>query len=114
MAITRYAIRISVMAKQGNNTQIEENTLRAMIEIYCNGNHDTIPDKLCDNCTKLLDYAITRLKHCTLLPNKPPCSKCPIHCYKPKMREQVKQVMRYAGPKTLKKHPILATIHLIK
>ena len=38
--------------------------------------------------------------------------KCPVHCYEAAMRERVRQVMRYAGPRMLLRHPILALLHL--
>ena len=39
------------------------------------------------------------------------CAKCPIHCYQPEVREKVKAVMRYAGPRMIWRHPILALRH---
>lgn len=44
---------------------------------------------------------------------KPTCNKCPIHCYKPEPKEQMRLVMRYSGPRMLLKHPILAVRHLL-
>ena len=38
--------------------------------------------------------------------------KCPTHCYKPEMRERVRAVMRYSGPRMLREHPVLAIAHL--
>jgi hypothetical protein len=69
---------------------------------------------LCGDCAELLGYANERLAKCPFGPEKGPCSKCRIHCYKPEMRERVREVMRYAGPKMLTKHPILAVGHLLK
>ena len=43
--------------------------------------------------------------------DKPTCANCPIHCYKPVRKEQVKRIMRYAGPRMLLRHPILAITH---
>ena len=84
-----------------------------MISLYCQGNHNTQND-LCEDCAQLLQYATIRLEKCPFAENKGPCSKCTVHCYKPEMREKVRTVMRYAGPRMLKKHPILAVKHLIK
>jgi hypothetical protein len=36
-----------------------------------------------------------------------------IHCYKPAMREKIKNVMRYSGPRVTFRHPILALFHVI-
>lgn len=69
------------------------------------------------NCTitrdQLLDYIQLRRDKCPHGDNKPFCNVCPIHCYKPDMREQVRAVMRYAGPRLLFTNPILAIQHLI-
>jgi len=37
-----------------------------------------------------------------------------VHCYKPERRKQIQQVMRYAGPRMLRSHPLLAIRHLLK
>ena len=42
---------------------------------------------------------------------KPTCANCPVHCYQRVRREQVKVVMRYAGPRMLWQHPILSLVH---
>ena len=69
---------------------------------------------MCPICRDLLDYADERLNKCPFGENKGACSACKIHCYKPDMRKQVTEVMRYSGPKMLKKHPLLAIDHLLK
>jgi hypothetical protein len=53
------------------------------------------------------------LLRCPFHPDKPPCSKCPVHCYNPALRERIREVMRYAGPRMLGKHPVMAVRHLI-
>lgn len=82
-----------------------------MTGIYCRDNHHT-PDGLCDDCRTLLDYALKRLDKCKFQENKPVCGRCPVHCYKPDMREKVRQVMRYAGPRMIWQHPVLTLCHL--
>ena len=93
------------------NISQERATVRAMIRIYCRYNHQA--DPLCKNCTELWDYADERLTKCPFGLEKPTCQNCPIHCYKPEMRQQVKEVMRYAGPRMIWHHPIMAIRHLI-
>ncbi len=90
----------------------EFKTVSAMVEIYCKGHHDTKGD-LCTECLELLSYAEVRLDRCPYGEDKPTCNKCPIHCYKPEPKEQMRLVMRYSGPRMLAKHPILAVRHLI-
>ena len=33
-------------------------------------------------------------------------------CYKPEMREQIRTVMRWSGPRMLFVHPVLAVLHM--
>ncbi|EHC60813.1 hypothetical protein LTSEJOH_4128, partial [Salmonella enterica subsp. enterica serovar Johannesburg str. S5-703] len=35
------------------------------------------------------------------------------HCYQPAKREEMKQIMRWAGPRMLWRHPVLTVRHLI-
>lgn len=90
----------------------EKKTLRAMITLYCRDLHKT-GEGLCPECAVLQDYAFARLDSCPFGPEKPKCSKCPIHCYKPTMRTAIRNVMRVAGPRMLFRHPILAIGHAI-
>lgn len=88
-------------------------TIEAMIGIYCHDHHETGADTLCPDCQELLDYARVRLDKCPFGEEKPTCSRCTIHCYKPDMRERITLVMRYAGPRMMHKHPILAMHHAL-
>jgi predicted amidophosphoribosyltransferase len=86
-----------------------------MVQIYCRGNHLRVRGgELCEDCQALLDYAMARLDRCPNVMKKPPCSKCTVHCYKPSRREQIKAVMRYAGPRMLWRHPIMALRHWLQ
>jgi len=82
-----------------------------MIAIYCRDHHQA--DGLCEACAALEAYASERIDRCVYGPEKPTCFNCPIHCYKRDRREAVREVMRYAGPRMLKRHPILALMHII-
>lgn len=81
-----------------------------MIAIYCRAHHGTEP--LCSDCRELAEYAERRIDACPYGAAKPTCVNCPTHCYKPSMREKIRSVMRYAGPRMLLRHPILAVLHL--
>ena len=89
----------------------ERKTVRAMIEMYCADHHGA--GGMCQECAELADYADRRLDLCPYGPDKPTCTNCPIHCYRPEPRERMREVMRYAGPRMLAKHPYLAVMHLI-
>ncbi|MBN2297221.1 MAG: nitrous oxide-stimulated promoter family protein [Deltaproteobacteria bacterium] len=94
------------------NMKRELRTLKAMIEIYCHDHH-RIRSGLCPECTTLLEYARSRLEKCPFRDDKPVCSKCPVHCYRPDMRGRIRSVMSYAGRRMLFRHPVLALVHLI-
>ena len=91
----------------------EEKTIRAMIAIYCEDCHQT-RGELCPDCIALFEYAQARLNKCPWGEDKPVCAKCTIHCYRPAMREEIRKVMRHAGPKMLLRHPVLALDHLLR
>ena len=42
------------------------------------------------------------------------CSNCKVHCYRPEMRQKIREVMRFAGPRMLFVHPVAAVRHLIE
>ena len=90
----------------------EQKTIETMIGIYCRGKHER-KGELCSDCRQLLDYARTRLEKCPFQENKSTCAKCTVHCYKPEMREKIRVVMRYSGPRMLLRHPVLAVMHLV-
>lgn len=89
----------------------ERKTIEVMVALYCHSYHRN--DKLCSDCRELLDYALEHLEKCPFQEHKTTCVKCPVHCYKPVMRERVRAVMRYAGPRMSYRHPILALFHFI-
>jgi hypothetical protein len=87
----------------------EWRTMTAMVRIYCRGCHGCANP--CPECRQLLDYAALRLERCRFGPEKPTCANCPVHCYQRARRDQVKAVMRYAGPRMLWRHPLLSLRH---
>ncbi len=93
----------------------EHDTLSKMLVIYCRAHcgQDAHPARLCPDCQALLDYAAQKLDRCPYGETKPTCAKCPIHCYKPEPRAQVRAAMRFAGPRMLLRHPLAAIRHLI-
>ena len=88
----------------------EKVTVEAMIRLYCKACHKT--DTLCGECSQLLEYAHKRLSVCQFREKKPVCGKCKVHCYEPAMRERIRQVMRFSGPRMIFRHPLLALFHL--
>lgn len=89
----------------------ERLTMARMVGIYCAAHHDGTHDDLCNECGKFLDYAEVRLDKCPYGNDKPTCANCPIHCYKPEQRARAREIMRYAGPRMLIRHPLLTIAH---
>lgn len=93
-----------------NRLDREYQTVSAMIHLYCRARHGRQVE-LCQECQGLLDYARVRLDRCRFGIEKPTCARCPVHCYKPDRREQIRIVMRAAGPHMVWRHPILSLRH---
>ena len=91
----------------------EQLLVSEMIALYCRRQHSTPKGSLCPECQELRDYALARIDHCPFMETKTFCSACKVHCYKPAMREQIRTVMRWAGPRMLPVHPILSIRHVI-
>ena len=100
----------------------ERKTVEAMLDLYCVGHHgrshhgrsqhETVGG-LCEDCEALRDYARQRLQKCPYQEGKTTCARCPIHCYRPQMRARIRTVMRYAGPRMLYRHPVMALQHVV-
>lgn len=92
--------------------QREKETVALMISIYCRKKHGQ--KALCPECQSLLDYAWLRSDKCPFMETKTFCSNCRVHCYKPQMREEIRKVMRFSGPRMMFHHPVLALRHVIE
>jgi hypothetical protein len=90
----------------------ERQTIAAMIGMRCKALHGPVSG-LCDECRGLLRYAEGRIDRCSFGDGKPVCNRCPVHCYSPPMREGVRAVMRFSGPRMMLSHPVLAALHLV-
>lgn len=93
-----------------------QKTVARMIRLYCRAHHQgqAGSDGLCPDCRALLDYANDRLEHCLFGDGKPVCARCRIHCYRPEQREQIRRVMRYAGPRMILVYPLDGIRHLLQ
>ncbi len=98
------------MASSGKRIARESVTVARMVRLFCRHHHGKA---LCAGCAELIAYAEERLRHCPFQEGKTTCARCPVHCYRPEMRERIRQVMRYSGPRMLYRHPYLAVRHLI-
>ena len=78
-----------------------------MIDIYDKGNSGKL------DAQQLKDYCAKRIEKCPRMAEKTFCSACPIHCYRNKEREQIKDVMKYSGPRMVFSHPVLVMKHAL-
>lgn len=106
------------MNKNKNKVEIkrerEKQTVSLMILLYCEKKHGTKKKTLCAECEALRSYAMLRSDKCPFMETKTFCSNCRVHCYKPEMRENIKEVMRFSGPRMIFHHPIMAVRHVIE
>ncbi len=93
--------------------QREAKTAELMIGLYCQHHHNQQTDSLCPGCCELLEFSNRRLAYCPFGEDKPTCAKCQVHCYKSQMRQPMRQVMRWAGPRMIWHHPWLTLRHLL-
>lgn len=91
----------------------EKKIVSEMIALYCRKKHGT-KDSLCPDCAALSEYALMRSDKCPFMETKTFCSNCRVHCYKPDMREKIREVMRFSGPRMLTVHPVMAVRHVIE
>ena len=92
--------------------QREKETVSLMIALYCRKHHGS--KKLCPDCAALDAYARLRSDKCPFMETKTFCSNCRVHCYKADMREKIRAVMRFSGPRMLLYHPVMAVRHGIE
>lgn len=123
----RFATRMST-AEVASDTRL----LGDFAAIYCRGKHAAAekvqlvsdgaelgvygkrPPVVCEECAELLRYAEKRRAYCPKDP-KPFCSYCDTHCYSPEMRERMRDVMRYAGPRSMfSGHAMAGIRHLLE
>lgn len=96
--------------------QKEQRVVEEMIRLYCRKKHskeESQEGQMCPDCQELLDYAKQRSQKCPFMKEKTFCANCKVHCYKPEMREKIRQVMRFSGPRMMLYHPVLAIWHLV-
>ena len=100
------------MTKIETKRQREKEMVSQMIRIYCKKKHHT-KGGLCAECSELAAYAGQRSDKCPFMETKTFCSNCRVHCYKPVMRERIREVMRFSGPRMIFYHPAAAIRHVI-
>lgn len=93
--------------------QREKQMVSQMITLYCRRTHHT-REALCPDCAALNQYACARSDRCPFMETKTFCSNCRVHCYKPDMREKIRIVMRFSGPRMIFYRPVVAIRHVVE
>lgn len=89
----------------------EKQNVEFMVKLYCKKKHKC-KKQLCADCQALLDYSKLRTSKCPHMQTKTFCAFCKTPCYKPDMKQKMREVMRFSGPRTIFYHPISAIKHL--
>lgn len=90
----------------------EKAMVSQMIALYCKKKHGGTG--LCPECAALDAYARQRSDKCPFMETKTFCSNCKVHCYKTDMREKIREVMRFSGPRMICRHPAAAIRHVME
>lgn len=101
------------MNKVQRKREREKRMVGEMIALYCRKQHGTGRAKLCEACTELNKYARQRIEKCPFMESKSFCSNCKVPCYRPEMREKIRAVMRFSGPRMIFHHPVAAIHHVL-
>jgi len=99
----------------------EQTVISQMIALYCAGHHDAgsrrerahCGEPVCPACAALDEAAVRHTARCRRMETKTSCRACEHHCDPPAEAEQIRAVMRYAGPRMLLRHPVAAMRHLL-
>jgi hypothetical protein len=110
MAASASGCAPKIVAFASQRLSREWKTMEMMMKLYCHDKHGATA-VLCAECQGLLNYSNMRLDRCRFGEEKPTCAKCPVHCYQHDRREQIKVMMRYAGPRMLWEHPVMSLRH---
>lgn len=97
-----------------SSIRYEKETVEKMIRLYCRRKHKTGAGEMCQECETTNRYAQEKLDKCPFRDEKGACADCKIHCYNAVMREKIRVIMRYSGPRMLLYHPFDFIIHIFK
>ena len=88
----------------------EKAVITYMIRYYCRKKH--AHKIVCEDCQALISYAHQCIDRCPFMESKTFCSNCKVHCYQKEKQEQIRKVMRFAGPRMLFHKPGMAMAHM--
>ncbi len=99
----------------------EKRTISQMVALYCSDHHRDADrtdrafcgEPVCPECLALDEYCVKRTERCRSMARKTSCEQCGNHCYGHRQQEEIRKVMRYAGPRMILHHPMAAIRHLM-
>ena len=109
-------------SRVGAKRDREKKVVSLMISLYCHKKHVGFwkdvrhrmgTSTLCTQCSELDRYARQQIDRCPFMKEKTFCSACKVHCYGQEMRNKIKTVMRFSGPRMMLYHPLLVIKHMI-
>lgn len=89
----------------------EKRVVERMVRLYYRKYEHN--EQLCPECGRLIEYASKRLTYCRFGNHKTSCKRCQVHCYSAEMRERIRCVMRFSGPRMILYEPLEAIKHLL-
>lgn len=123
-------MRLLTSGKVDRHVVRDLKTLARFIQVYCRGRHRAAARgrvdlklggpaadiargvALCPSCSKLLSHAFVKRMWCPMAP-KPACKHCPQHCYHPKYRREIREVMKYSGWRLMLSGRVDYLLHLL-
>lgn len=91
-------------------------TMEAIGRIYCRGNHKNRQcdqSGMCPECRLAIEETLERTATCPK-GHVGNCEDCDIHCQRGEAQENIKRIMRYAAPRMMFRHPLMAARYLRK
>ena len=99
------------MTEKTEKIKMKKEIISLMVKLYCQKKHT---DKiLCPQCKDLLNYCFERLESCPEKLDNFFCNNCQINCFAQKQQDEIRKVMRFAGPRMLFYHPPLVVKFLL-
>lgn len=91
----------------------EKRTIRLMVSIYCRDHRHSVSGT-CQECGGLLNYVTERFDLCPYRTGaKPACGLCRSNCFTAEAHRRFREIMRYAGPRMMVRHPVLTLAHVV-
>ncbi|MBR0405322.1 MAG: nitrous oxide-stimulated promoter family protein [Eggerthellaceae bacterium] len=91
----------------------DRRVLEAMGLIFCKAHHSGEKDAcgLCPSCRATVEETLARTAVCPFN-HEGNCQDCAIHCQRGEARERIREIMRYAAPRMVLRHPLMTAEYL--